>query len=63
MAIALAMPANTPAEIEARNAAIAQARETQLATAANKGLTPAVVARTDQLLGLPPSNPNLGVWR
>lgn len=58
---ALAMPAATPAQIAARNAAIAAARQDQLAAAANKGLTPAVVSHVDVLLGLPPSNPALGV--
>ena len=61
MLAALAMPTATPAEIAARNAAIAAARQNQLAAAANKGLTPAVVSRVDALLGLPPSNPALGV--
>jgi hypothetical protein len=57
------MPANTPDQIQARNATIAQARETQLAPAANKGLTPAAVAQVDRLLRLPPSDPNPGVWQ
>lgn len=61
MVAALAMPTATPAQIATRNAAIAAARQNQLAAAANKGLTPAVVSRVDALLGLPPSNPTLGV--
>jgi hypothetical protein len=61
MLAALAMPAATPAEIAARDAAIAAARQNQLAAAANKGLTPGVVAHVDALLGLPPTNPTLGV--
>jgi hypothetical protein len=63
MIAALAMPATTPAQIQARNAAITQARETQLAPAANKGLTPAVVSQVDKTLGLPQSDPSLGVWQ
>jgi hypothetical protein len=60
MVAALAMPAATPAQIAARNAAIAAAR-TQLATASNKTLTPAVVARVDHMLDLPATDPTLGV--
>jgi hypothetical protein len=63
MRSALAMPATTPAQIQARNAAIAHARETQLAPAANKDLTPTAVAQVDHLLGLPASDPSLGVWQ
>ena len=37
MLAALAMPAVTPAQIAARNAAIAAARQNQLAAAANRG--------------------------
>ena len=61
MLAALSMPTATPAQIAARNAAIASARQNQLAVAASKGLTPAVVSRVDALLGLPRSNPALGV--
>lgn len=61
MLAALAMPTGTPAEIAARNAAIAAARSQELEEAANKPLSPAVVAQVDQLLGLPPTNPALGV--
>jgi hypothetical protein len=62
MLAALGMPANTPAQIAARNAAIASARS-QLATSANKQVTPAVIARVDTLLGLPVTDPSLGVSR
>lgn len=58
---ALAMPAGTRAEIAARNAAIAAARSQELKDAANKPLSPSVVAQVDQLLGLPPTNPAIGV--
>jgi hypothetical protein len=61
MKAAVAMPASTPAQITARNAAIAAARRDDLAVAANKGLTPGVVARVDQQLGLPATDPSLGV--
>jgi hypothetical protein len=60
MLTALAMPAATPAQIAARNAAIAAAR-TQLASASNKILTPVVVARVDNMLGLAATDPTLGV--
>lgn len=59
MLAALTMPSATPAQITARNAAIAAAR-TQLAAASNKTLTPAVVAHIDRLLGLPSTDPTLG---
>lgn len=61
MLAALPMPTATLAEIAARNAAIAAARQNQLAAAANKGLTPSAVAHVDALIGLPPTNPTLGV--
>jgi hypothetical protein len=61
MLVALAMPAITPQQVVARDDAIATARSTELAPAANKSLSPAVVAKVDSLLGLPPSNPSLGV--
>ncbi len=56
MVQALAMPLST------RDAAIVSARR-QLAAASNKVLTAPVVARVDSLLGLPPTDPNLGVTR
>ncbi len=61
MQLALAMPANTPAEVAERDQTIANLRSSQLALAANKSLSPPVVAQVDHLLGLPPSNPALGV--
>ena len=61
MVAALAMPATTPAQVAARNAAIAAARADILAPAANKGLTPGVVSAVDKQIGLPPSDPTLGV--
>jgi len=60
MVAALAMPAATSVQTAARNAAIAAAR-TQLASASNKTLTPAVVARIDHMLDLPATDPTLGV--
>lgn len=59
MLSALSMPAATPSQIFARNAAIAAARM-QLAATANKALTAPVVAHVDELLGLPATNPYLG---
>jgi hypothetical protein len=61
MLAALALPAETPEQVAARDAAIAAARAGQLDAAANKPLSPEVVARVDSLLGLPPSDPALGV--
>ncbi len=61
MQTALALPDATPAEIAARDQAIASARSIELAAAANHPLSPPVVARVDALLGLPPSDPALGV--
>ena len=61
MTTALAMPDRTPTEVAARNAAIANARATLLAPAANKPLSAPVVATVDNRLGLPASDPNLGV--
>jgi hypothetical protein len=63
MISALGMPATTRSEIAARNQAIASARSTQPAAAANKGLSPTVVSRVDHLLGLPATDPGLGVTR
>ncbi len=59
MQLALAMPQNTPAEIAARNQAIANAR-LMLADQTDRTITPQIIARVDSLLGLPPSNPMLG---
>jgi hypothetical protein len=65
MRAALSLPAFTVEQIAVRDAAIASARSTQLTAAANRSVTPDVVARVDRLLGLPPSDPWLGVgtWR
>jgi hypothetical protein len=63
MMTALAMPTSTPAQTAARNAAIAAARTDVLAQAANKGLTPSVVSTVDRQLGLPATDPTLGVSR
>jgi hypothetical protein len=60
MVRALAMPDRTPAQRVARNRAIAGAR-IQLAAATNRRLNPAAVSRIDSLLGLPASDPALGV--
>jgi len=57
------MPARTPAEVSFRNQAIATARAQELEAAANRPLSAAVVARVDSLLGLPASDPTLGVPR
>jgi hypothetical protein len=57
---ALAMPDRTPAHQAARNRAIAGAR-IQLAVATHRRLNPAAITRVDALLGLPPSDPTLGV--
>jgi hypothetical protein len=57
---ALAMPDRTRAQRTARNVAIAWAR-IQLAAATNRRLNPAAVSRIDALLGLPASDPTLGV--
>ncbi len=61
MLAALAMPATTPEEIAAKEDAIAAARSQELAAAANKSLSPEVVAQVDSLLGLPATDPALGV--
>lgn len=60
MLAALGMPGTTPAELASRMLAISAARA-QLATASGKSLTPAVVARVDRLLGLPSTDPALGL--
>lgn len=51
MMIALAMPLGPE-----RTSAIEAARANDLAAAANKPLSSAVVARVDELLGLPPTD-------
>jgi hypothetical protein len=61
MLVALALPTATPAEITYRDQQIAYVRTTYLVAAANKPLSPAVVAKVDSLLGLPASDPSLGV--
>lgn len=61
MKSAVAMPSATPAQIAARNAAIAAARTDLLAPAANKSLTPDVVSAVDRQIGLPETDPSLGV--
>ena len=63
MLAVLAMPAYTPQQVIVRNNAIAQVRATTLAPATNKSLTPSVVTQVDHLLGLPQSDPTLGVTR
>ena len=57
---ALQMPTDTPEQQGARDRAIADAR-IQLAAATNRRLNPPAVSRIDSLLGLPPSDPTLGV--
>ena len=61
MLVALALPTATPAEVVYRDQQIASVRATYLVAAANKPLSPAVVAKVDNLLGLPASDPALGV--
>lgn len=61
MLTALSMPSSTLAEIAARNAAMSSARAAELVAASNKGLSPSMVARVDALLGLPSSDPRLGL--
>ena len=58
MRSALAMPAKTPEEIVARNAAIGAAR-TRLSTATNKALTGPVISQVDRRLGLPAVSPSI----
>jgi hypothetical protein len=50
-----------PAQVAARNAAITAARADVLGPAANKDLTPSVVSAVDKQLGLPATDPTLGV--
>ena len=57
---ALAMPDRTPTQRGARNSAIAGAR-IRLAASTNRHLNPVAVSRIDSLLGLPTSDPTLGV--
>ncbi len=59
MLAALAMPATTPAEVAAQQAAITAAR-LSLATATGVRITPTAIQSVDHLLGLPPANPALG---
>jgi hypothetical protein len=54
------MPDRTPTQRAARNSAIAGAR-IQLAASTNRHLNPVAVSRIDSLLGLPASDPTLGV--
>jgi hypothetical protein len=61
MLTALAMPGATPPQVVARNAAIADARATLLTAASNKPLTASVIATVDRRLGLPASDPTLGL--
>ena len=61
MLSALQMPADTPEQQDARDRAIADAR-IQLAAATHRRLNPAAVSRIDALLGLPATDPHLGVW-
>jgi hypothetical protein len=60
MQAAIAMPANTPQQIAARNEAITAARAVTLSNAANRAVTPQMVEQVDALLGLPRTNPKLG---
>jgi len=57
---ALALPDRTPTQRTARNRTIAGAR-IQLAVATHRRLNPAAITRIDSLLGLPASDPTLGV--
>jgi hypothetical protein len=57
---ALAMPDRTPVQRAARDHAIAGAR-IHLAEATNRRLNPVAVSRIDSLLGLPATDPALGV--
>ena len=60
MRAALMMPDFTPPQLEARNAAIAGARA-RLGSASGRRLTAGAVQRIDTLLGLPQTDPALGV--
>jgi len=61
MLAALGMPTATPAQVAARNTAIAAARADLLGPASNKELTPSVVSAVDKQIGLPATDPTLGV--
>lgn len=61
MLVALALPTETPTELAYRDQQITSVRATYLAAAANKPLSPTVVAKVDNILGLPASDPALGV--
>ncbi len=61
MLVALALPTATSPEVAYRDQQIAEARATYLAAAANKPLNPSVVTKVDSVLGLPASDPALGV--
>jgi len=63
MVAALPMPTATPAHVAARNSAISAARADLLAPAANKGLTATSVTAVDKQIGLPATDPTLGVTR
>jgi hypothetical protein len=60
MLAAIQLPGDTPAERAARDRAIAGAR-LQLAAATGRRLNPLAVERIDAALGLPPTDPQLGV--
>ncbi|WP_232479252.1 hypothetical protein [Roseomonas rosulenta] len=63
MLSALSMPTRTPTEVALRDQAIAEARAQELAAAANRPVSAAVVTQVDSLLGLPSIDPTLGVTR
>jgi hypothetical protein len=57
---ALQMAADTPEQQDTRDRAIADAR-IQLAAVTHRRLNPTAISRIDSLLGLPASDPTLGV--
>jgi hypothetical protein len=61
MLAALALPTATPAEVAYQEQQISLDRSTYLVSASNKPLSPAVVAKVDSLLGLPATDPSLGI--
>jgi hypothetical protein len=61
MLAALALPTATPAELAYQEQQISLDRSTYLVSASNKPLSPAVVAKVDSLLGLPATDPSLGI--
>ena len=61
MRAALLMPDYTPAELSARTTALVQARRGLVAAFPPQSLTPDVVTRIDDELGLPSTNPALGI--